>query len=318
MSPGHKRQVAGGFVERGRCSARQVCRYFRLQRSSFRYQAREPDAWMKRLRAAVRRVSERYSQWGYAKVTKLLQAEGWEVGKRLVQRLRRELGLRVPGSKPRRRRAGTSTGLPTKAGHRGHVWTWDFVHDRSVRGGRLKMLTVVDEFTRECHLIHVDRRIRSCQVRRQLERLIGVHGAPEHIRSDNGSEFIHHELQLWIKEQGIKTLYIDPGSPWQNGFIESFNARLRAECLQREQLWSLSEARVVIEDWRRQYNEIRPHRSLGYETPGAYARIARQAAGSGRATPSLRPQLDAPSLLELYFTPLTNLSRLTFPLGQFG
>ena len=306
-----------------------------------RYEAREPDAWMMRLRAAVRRVSGEHSQWGYEKITRLLQKEGWQVGKRLVQRLRREMGLRVPKRKPRRRRRGTSTGLPTKATHRGHVWTWDFVHDRTVRGGRLKMLTIVDEFTRENHLIHVDRRIRSCDVRRQLERLIRIHGAPEHIRSDNGSaskrsgdrlpqaarraseasQFIHGELQAWLKETGIKTLYIDPGSPWSRGrgrFIESFHSRFRAECLDREQLWTLSEARVVIEDWRREYNEKRPHKSLRLETPKAFAMAASQAAASGRATPSLRPQLDITSLVERYFNPNTSPTRLSYLVGQFG
>ena len=240
------------------------------------------------------------------------------MGKRLVQRLRRDLGLRVPTRRPRKRRVGTSTGLPTRARHRGHVWTWDIVHDRTVRGGGLKRLTVVNEFTRECHLIHVDRRIRSADVRRQLERLIRLHGPPEHIRSDNGSEFIHRELQLWPREQGVKTLSIDPGSPWQKGFIESFHARLRAECLEREQLWTLSEARVVIEDWRHQYNQIRPHRSLGYQTPKDFAGTASQASASGRATPSLRPPLDVALLLERFFTPQPNCSRLTLPVGQCG
>ena len=318
MSPGHKRQVAERFVEDRRCTQRQACRYFRLHRSTMRYEAREPDAWMMRLRVAVRRVSGEHSQWGYEKITRLLQNEGWQVGKRVVQRLRREMGLRVPRRRPRRRRRGTSTGLPTKATHRGHVWTWDFVHDRTVRGGRLKMLTIVDEFTRENHIIHVDRRIRSCDVRRQLERLIDIHGVPEHIRSDNGSEFIHGELQAWLKDTGIRTLDIDPGSPWQNGFIESFHSRLRTECLDREQLWTLSEARVVIEDWRREYNEKRPHKSLRLETPRAFAMAASQAAASGRATPSLRPQLDITSLVERYFNPNTNPTRLSYLVGQFG
>ena len=122
---------------------------------------------------------------------------------------------------------------------------------------------------------------------RQLERLIRLHGAPDHIRSDNGSEFIHHELQAWLKRIGIKIIYIDPGSPWQNGFIESFHARLREECLEREQLWTLSEARVVIEDWRREYNCVRPHKSLGLETP---ATMARRAALKPRPPFGLRPR----------------------------
>ena len=319
MSPGHKRQAAERFVAEGRCSQRRACRYFRLHRSTYRYRAKEPDAWMARLRSAVRRVSGKHSAWGYAKVAKLLRDEGWQVGKKLVATLRREMGLRVPKRKPKRRRRGTTTGLPTKATHRGHVWTWDFIHDRTVRGGTLKMLTVVDEYTRENHLIHVDRRIRSDGVRRQLERLIGIHGAPEHIRSDNGSEFIHRELQEWLKWAGIKTLYIDPGSPWQNGFIESFHSRFREECLDREQFWTLSEARVVIEDWRLEYNALRPHKSLRLETPLAFARAAAaQAAGSVRATPSLRPLLDFAPLNVRYSKPKPERLRLSLPVGQFG
>ena len=161
------------------------------------------------------------------------------------------------------------------------------------------MLTVVDEYTRECHLIHVDRRIRATTVRDQLFRLIEQHGAPEYIRSDNGSEFIERSLQAWLKTLEIKTLFIDPGSPWQNGYIESFHSRFREECLEREQLWTLSEARVVLEDWRREYNYVRPHKSLGLETP---KRFAFHSAGGafGRATPFLRPRLDTSTILERY------------------
>ena len=311
--------MAEGFVSEQRCSGRQACRYFRLQRSTYRYQAKEPDAWMVRLKSAVRRVSEEHSAWGYAKIAKLLREEGWKVGKKLVATLRREMGLRVPKRKPKRKRRGVSTGLPTKAAHRGHVWTWDFVHDRTVRGGSLKMLTVVDEYTRENHLIHVDRRIRAAEVRRQLQRLISLHGVPEHIRSDNGSEFIQRALQDWMKWIGIKTLYIEPGSPWQNGFIESFHSSFRRECLDREQLWTLSEARVVIEDWRREYNAVRPHKSLSLETPLAYAKATTaQAADCVRATPSLRPLLDFASLRERYFKPKPERPRLSKLVGQFG
>jgi putative transposase len=235
------------------------------------------------------------------KITRLLKNDGWSVGKRQVQRIRRELGLRLPCRKPRQRRCGVSTGLPTKATHRGHVWCWDFIHDRTVRGGRLKMLTVVDEYTRECHLIHVARNIRAVDVLSQLFRLIGQHGMPEFIRSDNGSEFIETSLRTWLRRAEIKTLYIDPGSPWQNGYIESFHSRFRDECLEREQLWTLTKARVVLEDWRREYNEERPHKSLGLETPKAFA-LAQQAGLCGRATPSLRPRLDNASILERYLT----------------
>ena len=139
--------MALGFVAKGLCSGRQACRYFKIHRSTFRYQAKEPDGWRKHLRAAVKHYSLKHRRWGCPQITKLLQADGWKVGKRMVQRIRRELDLRVPKRKPKRRRQGCSTGLPTKADHRSHVWTWDFIHDRTDRGGRLKMLTVVDEHT---------------------------------------------------------------------------------------------------------------------------------------------------------------------------
>ena len=173
------------------------------------------------------------------------------------------------------------------------------------------MLTVVDEYTRECHLIHVDRRIRATAVRDQLFRLIEQHGAPEYIRSDNGSEFIEKSLQAWLKTLEIKTLFIDPGSPWQNGYIESFHSRFREECLEREQLWTLSEARVVLEDWRREYNYVRPHKSLKLETPKHFALHA--AGGAfGRATPFLRPRLDTSTILERY-SPTTILASSSNP-----
>ena len=291
MSPGHKRQVVQSRVARGRCTARAACRHLGLHRSTLRYRARQPDAWLAKLKAALRRLSRAYPAWGYAKITRLLKREGWRVGRRLVQRLRRELGLAVPTKKRKRQRRGVSTGLPTKAMHRGHVWTWDFVHDTMVRGGKLRMLNVIDEYTRECHCIYVARRIDAGKVRQVLSDLIGQHGAPEYLRSDNGPEFIERKLQAWLATKRIKTIYIDPGSPWQNGYIESFNARLPDECLNREQLWTLTEARVVLEDWRWTYNHVRPHRSLGYITPLEFAQQeARRTRQLQAATPvGLRP-----------------------------
>ena len=168
-------------------------------------------------------------------------------------------------------RRGVSTGLPPRATHRNHVWTWDFIADATVRGGTLRMLTILDEHTRECHVLQADRALRSGDVLEWLQKAIAEHGAPEYIRSDNGSEFIARIVQRWLKEQRIKTIYIDPGSPWQNGFVESFHGRFRDECLNREQLWTLSEARVVVEDFRRDYNQQRPHSKLGYASPAEYA-----------------------------------------------
>ncbi len=195
-----------------------------------------------------------------------------------------------------------------EATHPNHVWTWDFVHDTTMRGGKLRMLTVVDEYTHQCRCIHVDRRINARKVRQIMARLIAEHGAPQHIRSDNGSEFIEKELRAWLASQKIKTIYIDPGSPWQNGFIESFNARLRGECLNREQLFTLTEARVVIEDWRWKYNHIRPHGSLGYTSPIEFeqALLAEELStgmGSSRPTASFRPSLDLLYSLHRYIAP---------------
>ena len=167
-----------------------------------------------KLKTAVRRLSQQYSRWGYPKITKLLKDEGWHVGKRLVQRLRRELGLAIPPRKPRRRRRGVSTGLPTKAEQPGQVWTWDFIHDKTVCGGSLKMLTLLDGYTRECPVIHVDRHINAETVRGVMQKLIDRHGPPQYIRSDNGSEFIEKKLRAWLAAMKIKTLYIEPGSPW--------------------------------------------------------------------------------------------------------
>ena len=219
----------------------------------------------------IHRLTEENPRYGYRRIAALLQQEGWHVGKRQVRRLRRLEGLRVPPTKRKILRRGHSTGLPTKATHKNQVWTWDFIADATIRGGSLRMLTVLDEHTRECHVLRADRALKSGDVINLVQGAIAQHGAPAYIRSDNGSEFIAHELQHWLAENQIKTIYIEPGSPWQNGFVESFHGRFRDECLNREQLWTLTEARVVIEDYRNQYNQKRPHSKLGYQSPARYA-----------------------------------------------
>jgi transposase InsO family protein len=168
-------------------------------------------------------------------------------------------------------RRGRSTGLPTKAEHRGHVWTRDFISDATTRGGALRMLTIQDEYTRECHVLRADRALKSADVLEWMGKAIAEHGAPEYLRSDNGSEFIAREVQRWLAGNQIKTIYIEPASPWQNGFVESFHGRFRDECLNREQIWTLIEARVIFEDYRRDYNQHRPHSKLGYQSPTCFA-----------------------------------------------
>ena len=314
VSPGHKRQIAHKLVRQGRYSKRLVCRHLALHRSTFAYNAKEPNAWLSRLKTAVRSMSHLHPELGYMKLTCLLKKEGWEVGTRMIQRIRQELRLKVPLKKPKKRRQGPSTGLATKAHYPNHVWTWDFVHDTTVRGGRQRMLTVIDEYTRQCRCIHVDRRISARKARRIMAELIDQYGAPEHIRSDNGSEFIEKDLRHWLEEHKIKTLYIDPGSPWQNGYIESFNGRLRDECLKRELFYTLTEARVVIEDWRWKYNNIRPHRSLGYIAPIEFAQ--KQDPDYTMATPLFRPSLDM--LYNLDGNTHINPPRLTLNVAQFA
>jgi len=168
-------------------------------------------------------------------------------------------------------RRGHSTGLPVKVEYKGHVWTWDFICDGTTRGGALRILTILDEYTRECHVLRADRALKSGDVLEWMSRVIQEHGAPAYLRSDNGSEFIAKAVQSWLAEKRIQTIYIDPGSPWQNGYAESFHGRLRDECLNREQFWTLPEARVVIEDYRREYNTFRPHSKLGYLSPKRFA-----------------------------------------------
>ena len=216
-------------------------------------------------------LSAEHPRYGYRRIAALLRREGWRVGKRHIQRLRRDEGLRVPPTKRKQIRRGVSTGLPTTAKHRNQVWTWDFIADATVRGGALKMLTILDEYTRECHVLWAERALKAADVLEWLQKAIEQHGAPEHLRSDNGPEFIAKIVQGWLKKNRIKTIYIDPGSPWQNGFVESFHGRFRDECLNREQLWTLTEARVVVGDFRNKYNQVRPHSRLGYESPAIFA-----------------------------------------------
>jgi transposase InsO family protein len=242
----------------------------------------------------MKQLSEKHPRYGYRRIATLLKREGWNVGKRHIQRLRRAEGLRVPPSKRKLVRRGVSTGLPTKATHRGHVWTWDFISDATTRGGALRMLTILDEHTRECHVLRADRALRAADVLEWLKRAIKQHGAPEYLRSDNGPEFIAKEVQRWLAANNIRTIYIEPASPWQNGFVESFHGRFRDECLNREQLWTLTEARVVIEDYRSEYNTFRPHSRLGYQSPASFAA---KTTTNPSALADGQPQQENPNLL---------------------
>ena len=268
VSPSQKRRAVQGVVQAGLCSQRRACRYLGLHRSSHRHPSRQPSDWLLRLHAQVGVLSHRYPRLGYRKLVRLLRKEGWQVGRKLVQRIRREGGLRVKRWMKRPRRRGKSTGtIPTRAERINHVWSWDFISDRTDNGGKRRILSVIDEYSRECLALHVARKLTAADLVEVMAKLVTQRGVPAHIRSDNGSEFVARALQSWLASQHIKTLSIEPASPWQNGHVESFHGSLRDECLDRELMLSLAEARVVIEDYRQHYNEERPHGGIGYRTP---------------------------------------------------
>jgi len=275
------------------CSGRAVCRWLSINRGTLNYRPKPPSDRKRKLELEIVRMSKAHPTLGYKKITRKLRGLGYCVNKKQVQRIRREEGLQVPPPWPRQRRRGVSTGLPQQAGHRNHVWAWDFVSDYTERGGRLRAFNLIDEYTRECHCIHADRTIKAQDVLEVLQKAIEQHGAPEYIRSDNGPEFIAEVIQRWLRDNQIQTIYIEPGCPWQNGYAESFNGRFRRECLNRELIYTLSEGRVVFEDWRRYYNQERPHRSLGLQTPRQFAKNQdEQVSGSSRATPAFHRNLE--------------------------
>jgi putative transposase len=223
-----------------------------------------------RLTEDIIALARQYGRYGYRKIAELLRTQaGWVVNDKRVERIWLREGLKVPHKQPRRGRLWLADGscIRLRAEYPNHVWSYDFVEDRTHEGRKYRMLNVVDEFTHECIKIRVARRLKAVDVIDVLSDLFILRGVPGHIRSDNGPEFIAKAVQAWITAVGAKTAYITPGSPWENGYIESFNARLRDELLDGEIFYTLQEARIVIESWRRHYNAVRPHASLGYRAP---------------------------------------------------
>ncbi len=250
VGPPHKRRALQSVVAAGRCSQRRACRYLGLHRSSHRHTPKQSSDWLLRLHAQIETLSDKYPRLGYRKLVRLLRKEGWQVGRKLVQRIRREHGLRVKRWTKRPRRRGRSTGaIPTKAQRVNHVRGWDFISDRTDNGGKLRILSVIDEYSRECLALHVARQLTATDLIAVMGQLVAQRGVPAHVRSDNGSEFVARTLQSWLAQRQIKTLYIAPSSPWQNGHAESFHGSLRDECLDRE---------LMLERGR----GARPHRGL--------------------------------------------------------
>lgn len=223
-----------------------------------------------RLTADIVELARRHGRLGYRKIAEMLRSTaGWIVNDKRVERIWRREGLKVPAKQSKQGRIWSADGscIRLRAERPNHVWSYDFVEDRTHNGRKYRMLNLIDEFTHECLAIRVDRKLKSTDVIDLLSDQFILRGVPEHIRSDNGPEFVAKAVQDWVRAVGTKTAYIERGSPWENGFIESFNARLRDELLDGEIFYSLAEARIVIESWRRHYNTVRPHGSLGYKPP---------------------------------------------------
>jgi putative transposase len=277
--PARRRQVAYGR-ECG-LSARRACTLFSVARSALNYRSRMAAKDAPAI-ARMRALSAQYPRYGYRRIRIFLSRDGHRMGVGRAHRLWQAAGLQVPRKRPRKRVAASRPRPQTPTGPN-QVWSYDFVFDRCANGQQLKCLTVTDEFTKQGLAIDVHGRIRSPRVIEVLSRLVSERGAPSFLRSDNGPEFVSRALLSWIVAQGIDTALIEPGKPWQNGVAESFNGKFRDECLGLEWFRSRAEAKVIIESWRQHYNEVRPHSSLGYLTPNAFAALQANAA-SRRAT----------------------------------
>jgi putative transposase len=250
-------------------SERRICRVLGQHRSTQRRVPTGPDD-EERLTADIVELARRHGRLGYRKIAEMLRSTaGWIVNDKRVERIWRREGLKVPAKQSKQGRIWSADGscIRLRAERPNHVWSYDFVEDRTHEGRKYRMLNLIDEFTHECLAIRVDRKLKSTDVIDLLSDQFILRGVPEHIRSDNGPEFVAKAVQDWVRAVGAKTAYIERGSPWENGFIESFNARLRDELLDGEIFYSLAEARIVIESWRRHYNTVRPHGSLGYKPP---------------------------------------------------
>jgi transposase InsO family protein len=256
-----------------RVSQRRACNVLGQARTTQRRESSLPSD-EKRLTADIITLATKYGRYGYRRITALLNNEhGWRVNHKRVERIWRREGLKMPKKQPKRGRLWLNDGscIRLRPEHKDHVWSYDFMVERTTGGRAFRILNIIDEFTRECLRVKVNRKISSQDVIDELFTLFIFRGIPEHIRSDNGSEFTAKAVRRWLNRLGVKTLFIERGSPWENGYIESFNGKLRDELLNREIFTTLEEAKVLIEQWRREYNQARPHSALGYQPPAPEA-----------------------------------------------
>ena len=268
IAPDSKRQAVRQAVEALDISERRACQVIGQPRSTQRYDKQVPDD-EELLRQRIIELASEYGRYGYRRVTALLRNEGWIVNHKRVERIWRQEGLKVPQKQPKRGRLWLNDGSVVRLRplFPKHVWSYDFMEDRTHNSVKFRILNVIDEYTRECLAVKVARRLNAHDVVEVLTDLFIERGVPVHIRSDNGSEFIAKRVREWLERLQVRPLYIEPGSPWENGYIESFNGKMRDELLSGEIFYSLKEAQVLIEMWRKHYNTIRPHSSLGYRPP---------------------------------------------------
>ncbi len=253
-------------------SERRACEVLGQSRASQR-RIPHPTAEEERLTHDIVKLACKYGRYGYRRITALLNRDSWRVNHKRVERIWRQEGLKVPKRQPKRGRLWLNDGscVRLRPHHKDHVWSYDFVEDRTTDGRKFRILNIIDEFTRESLAVKVERRLNSQDVIDALYNLFILRGVPEHLRSDNGSEFTAKAVKSWLANLGVKTLYIEPGSPWENGYIESFNGKMRDEVLNMETFTTLIEAKVLIGQWREEYNVFRPHSALGYRPPAPEA-----------------------------------------------
>jgi len=256
-------------------SQRRACKVLSQARSTQR-RRQDISAEEARLTDDIISLASRYGRYGYRRITAMLQSDGWRVNHKRVERIWRKEGLKVPKKQPKRGRLWLNDGscIRLRPEHKDHVWSYDFMEERTTDGRKFRILNIIDEYTRECLQTRVERHLNSQDVVDALFELFILRGIPQHLRSDNGGEFTARAVRKWLGRLSVKTLFIEPGSPWENGYIESFNGKMRDELLNREVFSTLAEAKVLIEQWRREYNGIRPHSAKGYKPPAPEAVLA--------------------------------------------
>ena len=268
ISPDRRRQAVKQVIDAMDVSERRACRAIQQPRSTQRYPKIVPED-EELIRSKVIELASQYGRYGYRRVTALLRNQGWIINHKRIERIWREEGLKVPQKQPKRSRLWLNEGSVVRLRplFPKHVWSYDFMHARTHNGIPYRILNVIDEYTRECLAVKVARSLTHKDVIESLTDLFLERGVPVHIRSDNGSEFTAKKLRNYLARLEIKPLFIEPGSPWENGYVESFNGKMRDELLAGEIFYSITEAQVIIEQWRWNYNQIRPHSSLGYKPP---------------------------------------------------